>query len=256
MQMKPWFVLLALVACEGSASSGSDESDESESSSASGASESGGAELGGEDQGGAAQGGLDQGGAGATAPEPCSGFASEVVDVSYGPGAGFGQARMPHIVFGSPNGAGVSAGSLDVVSLGNGGQITLGFSDQRIIDGDGPDFIVFENAFFAGGQESAVFAELATVEVSVDGETWFAFPCTATAAPFGSCAGWHPVFANTSDPTIDPQDPSEAGGDAFDLAELGLSEARFVRITDRADITGLNGSFDLDAVALVHAVCD
>ncbi len=250
--MKPWFVLLALVACEGNASSGWDDADESESSSASGASEGGGgAELGGADQGG-----LDQGGAGATAPEPCSGFASEVIDVSYGPGAGFGQARMPHIVFGSPNGAGVSAGSLDVVSLGNGGQITLGFLDQRIIDGDGPDFIVFENAFFAGGQESAVFAELATVEVSPDGETWFAFPCTATAAPFGGCAGWHPVFANTSDPTIDPQDPSEAGGDAFDLAELGLSEARFVRITDRADLTGLNGAFDLDAVALVHAVCD
>ncbi len=45
-----------------------------------------------------------------------------------------------------------------------------------------------------------------------------------------------------------------AGGDAFDLAELGLSTARFVRIIDSgtSDYTGTSGGFDLDALAVVH----
>jgi hypothetical protein len=189
------------------------------------------------------------------APDPCSGFVVSVEAVTYGPGAGFGQDEMPGVVFGPPDGGGALKGSLDVLSLGNGGTITLGFGAQTIVDGDGPDFIVFENPFFAGGDESAPFFELATVEVSVDGATWTAFPCTASEAPFGACAGWRPVYAGTADPSIDPADPAVAGGDAFDLAALGLSEARFVRITDRPDQVGFQGAFDLDAVALVHAVC-
>ena len=37
-------------------------------------------------------------------------------------------------------GRGCSAGSLDVVSLGNGGSITVAFTDNAIVDGPGPDF--------------------------------------------------------------------------------------------------------------------
>jgi hypothetical protein len=91
--------------------------------------------------------------------------------------------------------------------------------------------------------------------VSDDGHSFVGFPCTASAPPFGSCAGWHPVYANPDKNSIDPTDPAVAGGDAFDLADLGVSHARYVRITDRVDITGLNGSFDLDAVSIVHAGC-
>ena len=43
--------------------------------------------------------------------------------------------------------------------------------------------------------------------------------------------------------------------DAFDLADVGLVEARWVRITDRVDLQGMNGVFDLDAVGLVNAAC-
>jgi hypothetical protein len=150
---------------------------------------------------------------------------------------------------------GDAAASLDVASLGNGGAITLGFAPSMIVDGPGPDFIVFENPFYAGGEKNSVFAELATVSVSADGQDFQAFPCTATAPPYGSCAGWHPVYANPDKNDIDPTDPTRAGGDAFDLADLGLSEARFVRITDREDLTGLNGVFDLDAVSIVNAAC-
>ena len=59
------------------------------------------------------------------------------------------------------------------------------------------------------------------------------------------------------DPTngIDPTDPAKAGGDAFDLAELGVSSARFVRIRDggTGHYSGVSGGFDLDAIAAVHA---
>ena len=51
-------------------------------------------------------------------------------------------------------------------------------------------------------------------------------------------------------------DPNDAGGDGFDLAALGVTQARFVRIRD----SGKNrygppsGGFDLDAIAIVHAI--
>lgn len=158
-------------------------------------------------------------------------------------------------MLGPPKGAGAIHGSLDVVTLGNGGSITLGFEPSWIVDRAGPDFVVFENAFYIDGDEDNPFAELASVEVSEDGEHFESFPCTATEAPYGSCAGWHPVFANPDVNTIDPTDPAVAGGDAFDLADLGVAQARYVRITDRVDLTGMNGLFDLDAVAIVNAGC-
>ena len=42
----------------------------------------------------------------------------------------------------------------------------------------------------------------------------------------------------------------EAGGDAFDLADLGLESANFVRIVDSG--ANILGGFDLDAVVIVH----
>ena len=186
----------------------------------------------------------------------CDGFANEVTSVTYGPGAGFGQDAMPDIVLGPPEGGGNLAGSLDVVSLGNGGSIVLGLAPQTLVDGPGPDFVVFENAFLAGGDPSAPFAEIGAVSVSEDGETWVDFPCTATESPYEGCAGWHPVFANARENEIDPHDPALAGGEAFDLADVGLSSARFVRITDRVDLTGVNASFDLDAIALANFTCE
>lgn len=205
---------------------------------------------------GGGSGGDSPAGSGGGAPaDACPDFASEVVAVAYGPGAGFGQDDFPDVVFGGPHGGGELSGSLDVLALGNGGSITLGFAQRRIVDGDGPDFIVFENAFWAGGDPDQPYAELATVEVSVDGETWQAFPCAALSMPYGSCAGWRPIYANLDDNDIDPLDPAVAGGDAYDLADLGLTEARYVRIVDREDQGGLSGMFDLDAISIVHGAC-
>ncbi len=192
----------------------------------------------------------------------CSGdaqlFATGVVDYEFGPGQANGQDDFPGSVLGPPEGAGCCQGALEgVVSLGNGGWVVLEFGDNAIVDGPGADFIVFENAFYVGGDEHNVFSELASVAVSEDGEHWTEFPCTASEPPYGSCAGWHPTLANFRTNDIDPRDPNVAGGDAYDLGDVCIPRARFVRITDRVDLDdALDGVFDLDAVAIVNAACD
>lgn len=175
-------------------------------------------------------------------------FATAVVQFSPGEGAGFGADKMPGIVLGAPKGHGVSRGSMDVLSLGKGGQITLSFAPRRIIDGQGDDLIVFENAFWSGGDPAAVFAELGRVELSQDGETWHAFDCQQDELPPLGCAGFSPSLECSDDSDIE-----NCGGDAFDLADLGLDFAHFMRITDLG-FAGEEPSagFDLDAVGLIH----
>ena len=193
------------------------------------------------------------------APSECDGsarFATSVVDYAFGPGQSFGQDKFPEAVLGPPRGGGCCGGSLDVTSLGDGGWVVLEFANDAIVDGEGPDFIVFENAFVpSSAPPESVYAELGRVSVSQDGQSWVSFPCTSTAYPFGGCAGWHPTFANADKNTIDPTDPAVSGGDPFDLADLGLGWARYVRIEDLPEIDGGTGTFDLDAVSVVHAGC-
>jgi len=177
-------------------------------------------------------------------PDP---FADILVAYAAGEGSGFGQEYLPDVVLGAPCGSG-DAGSLDVVSLGREGVILLEFDDIVLVDGEGPDLLVFENAFTG-------WPETGRVSVSEDGETWHEWPCDATDAAGGypGCAGVGLVWSHP-DNDIDPTNPDEAGGDAFDLADLGLSRARFVRITDSGanSYDGNTGGFDLDAIAVVH----
>lgn len=174
----------------------------------------------------------------------------EVVSVEYGVGAGFGQGDVfPDNILGPPDPlAGPSAPSStaeEVLTLGSSGSIVLAFRDGGILDGDGPDFTVFENPFLVAGGP-AVFREVALVAVSVDGVEWVEFPYATD--PFSGLAGVTP----TADPTH-PLDPSLSGGDSFDLANVGLSHAIYLRITDAGDSVTDNGdSFDLDAVAVIH----
>jgi hypothetical protein len=182
-------------------------------------------------------------------------FATGSPEHSFGPGQNTGQDLFPAPVLGPPKGGGMCMGSTDVVSLGNGGSVVLEFADNAIVDGPGPDFIVFENPFGQNCDPDKIFAELGTVGVSQDGVHFTDFPCTATMPPFGECSGWHPVFANADTNSIDPTDPAAAGGDSYDLADAGMKWARYVRVTDRADITGTAGVYDLDAVSIVHPAC-
>lgn len=182
-------------------------------------------------------------------------FITDVVAHHFGDGQNTGQAQFPTPILGPPKGGGACQGSTDVVSLGNGGWVIVAFAGNEIVDGPGPDFTVFENPFGINCDLSNIFAELATVGVSEDGVTFVDYPCTAVAPPYGECAGWHPVYANADTNTIDPLDPTVSGGDTYDLADVGLARARYVRIVDRPDLTGINGVFDLDAAAIVHPAC-
>ena len=175
-------------------------------------------------------------------------FADVVVSFSPGNNAGFGQDEYPDVVLGPPQGKGPNAGSLHVLSLGEEGEIVLGFDDVPIIDGPGVDVLVFENPFPG-------WPELGIVSVSEDGDTWFEWPCESTNSEeqYPGCAGFNPVLSHP-DNDISPTDPQTAGGEGYDLAELGLTEAWFIRITDAGvnGYEGVSGGFDLDAVAVVH----
>ncbi len=160
-----------------------------------------------------------------------------------GPDASFGHDALPEVALGPPEIAD-AGGSLDVVSLGCGGSITLAFDPPGIVDGPGPDMAVYENAFATG---DTTFAEPARVLVSDDGARWRAFECTLSGdgswPPLG-CAG---------------VTPSSEGGDPFDLADVGLDHARYVRLVDVSVAyygddtwcTGGAGGFDLDAIEAV-----
>lgn len=182
------------------------------------------------------------------APSP---FAVAVISFEPGPGAGFGQDAMPDIVLGPPDGGFTSQASTDVVSLGRGGVIVLEMGTE-FFDGDGLDLLVFENPFeIAGTSGGGVFSEPGEVAVSDDGEAWKSFACDPGAEPPNGCAGYGPVLAGSKN-DLDPTDPDVAGGDGFDLADLGLERARFVRITDRGEgASAPTAGFDLDAVAVV-----
>ncbi|MEZ4265385.1 MAG: cell surface protein [Myxococcota bacterium] len=183
---------------------------------------------------------------------PPSTYATEVVTFSPGPGAGYGQSKLPGVVLGAPVVLSSAQGSPDVLSLGQGGEIVLGFGGRAIADGPGPDFVVFENAFFIGGDPTLVFAEAGEVSVSEDGATWHTFPCAQDGDLAGAgCAGWTP--ARPFDTAALPLDPAVTGADAFDLADVGLGIARFVRVRDLSEGgEAPSAGFDLDAVGVVH----
>lgn len=189
------------------------------------------------------------------AAEKADPFVDRIVEFKPGEGAGHGQDQLPRIVLGPPKGEGKLAPSDDVLSLGKGGQITLEFVDNEVIDGPGPDLLIFENPFLrAPGDDPANgFFELARVEFSYDGKEWKQFPFDQITRQ--GCAGHHPVMAHPGENDISPVDPEKAGGDPFDLKEVGLKVIRFVRITDLDNPHGENGTagFDLDAVAAVHS---
>ncbi len=194
--------------------------------------------------------------------------ADSVVFVNYGASAGFGQESFPQIVLGMPKGAGPTMGSLDVLTLGDDGHITLFFQDEIMVDGPGPDLAVFENPFFISGNPNVAFVEAGIVEISVDGDSFIMHPfdfrpdfTPGNIGKFVGMAGVHPVFSNDGVP--DSRNPDSSGGDFFDLDSVGLENARFVRVTDVGssvyDTDGdlvidgsFSGGFDLDAIVAIH----
>jgi len=182
-----------------------------------------------------------------------------------GPGAGHGQAELPAVIQGGPTGGGRTRGAVSgVLALGVGGELVVDFGDYELVDGPGPDFVVFENAFETGPYNS--FSEPAVVGLSRAGTAtadFKDFPCDLAATsgdaagerwPHPGCAGVRPVLADVTQNCLPPTDPLQAGGDAFDLATLGWDSARWLRLRDAG--LGRSGTttkgFDLDAVVLIH----
>ncbi len=191
----------------------------------------------------------------ADAPIPCGAkaFADAVVSFLPGIGAGYGSAQYPANVLGAPSGGTATVPNTSpahILSLGCGGSIILEMNDCWIADGPGADLIVFENAFQYG--KSSLFAEPGVVGVSLYGNTFTEFPCQADTAGYPGCAGVHPTLSSPTN-GISATDPSMAGGDAFDLSNLGMDRARFVRIRDVSCTTagGPSAGFDLDSVSVV-----
>ena len=182
-------------------------------------------------------------------------WADEVVE--FHPGSNwseFGYDFFPYNVLGPPDpNSAISAyfGSTskeEILSLGHGGDITLKFTDNVVVNGAGVDFIIFENVFI-NLFTNTPWVEAGTVSVSQDGATFYPFPYDTTTLE--GLAGAHPVN-NTQNPT----EPQLSGGDAFDLDAVGLDWIRYVRISDMGDrwIEGpFQGDFDLDAVVAVNS---
>jgi len=180
--------------------------------------------------------------------------------VSYDPNVGNDWFDDPTAALGGPGGRGPYQSSFHVVTLGQQGSITLGFDEGLVIaDGSGADFIVFENPFIitsVPGSIGLTFAELIRVRVSSNGTDFVEFPTWCAAAdpghPFGGIdpslvggfAGVTCVSADANDPNndLDPFDPAQAGGDAFDLDDL----------RDAPEV--LDGRVDLDAIRYVRLV--
>ena len=169
-------------------------------------------------------------------------WASSVASIARGP-EDIADPNSPLASFGSPSNAlgMASASGGKVVSLGDGGSITLGFATP-IADGPGADFAVFENGFLAGSSGLA-YLELATVEVSSDGVHFFRFPdvsqtqATSQVGPFG--------LLDSTD-LHDLAGKYVAGyGTGFDLSELaGVSPDLNVNDVTEVRITDVVGSID------------
>lgn len=186
---------------------------------------------------------------------PCQGFIEAIVAFEAGAGDGFGQSRLPDVVLGPPRGGSEIWGGLDVLTLGAGGHVIVDTFPCKIVDEAGVDFIVFENAFYIGGNPEHPFAELARVSISEDGENFVDFPCEPEAHPYNGCAGWHPVLTHPNN-GVSPFAVEAAGGDPFDLGEIGVAQARYIRIDDLDSSGGFPPSvgFDLDAIAVVNGL--
>lgn len=201
----------------------------------------------------------------------CFLFASQVYAIDYitidtvysftpgtGQNAGQSETYYPQNIFGLPwaNADSIVPASMpsDLLSLGMGGEIVVGFKNHEITDGEGDDFYVYENVMYEQ-MVGVYFAEPAKVAVSQDGENWVEFPFDSLTLV--GCAGLRPTLK-----AEDTTDIRNRGGDGFDLSTLGLQAIKYIKITDITQMVKSNkehpyynvmlSGFDLDAVVGVN----
>lgn len=181
-----------------------------------------------------------------------------------GTGQNIGQSEeyFPANIFGIPSRIAseqvAEASQDEVLSLGFGGEIIVGNTDNLIVDKEGADFTIFENVFLNPITQK-LFKEPAVVSVSRDGVHYVDFPYNYENLE--GCAGTHVTYgdANYCDAKV-------SGGDSFDLSTVAMDSIRYIKIRDiTVDIkdeqnhkywdVSLSG-FDLDAVVIHNFVQD
>ncbi|MBQ6268602.1 MAG: T9SS type A sorting domain-containing protein [Bacteroidetes bacterium] len=191
-------------------------------------------------------------------------FIDTVYSVNWGSSQNFGRSEkyFPMNIFGPPSSTATkyvpAATEDEVCSLGKGGEIIVGCKNHYIVNGEGVDFIIFENVL-VNTANTKVFVEPAIISVSQDGENFVEFPFNSNT--FEGLAG-----LNWTNGGADPFDYSVSGGDGFDLSILGLDTISYIKIKDTALIAstldkshryyspiGMLSGFDLDAISIVYA---
>jgi len=183
----------------------------------------------------------------------------EVVEFNPGTGQNNGQDEeyFPENIFGFPSeiaSATTPESTPDeILSLGLGGEIIVRIKGSTIKDGPGYDFVIYENAF-NNPINGLIYSEPAKVAVSQNGMDYFEFPYNEK--DLSGCAGTKPTIGSEN------YDPDKYGGNKFDLADLGLKEIQYIKITDITEVIKndpeheyydptLTG-FDLDAVVGIY----
>lgn len=168
----------------------------------------------------------------------------------------------------------LGAADISTLSLGDSGQVVLTF-DPPIANGQGSDFVVFENGFKISGAGEA-FLEYAHVEVSSDGRQYVAFPSrylgdtlrqvagfgAVTPAQVEHLAGGYPGKGTGFDLEI------LKGNTQVDIARIthlrltdvvgsiqrgqGTRDSRGYPINDPFPTPFSSAGFDLDAVGVIH----
>ncbi len=165
-----------------------------------------------------------------------------VVSITRGP-QDITNPNSPLASAGTPSNAlGMADGSAGhIVSLGDGGSITLGFTTP-IANGPGADFAVFENGFLSGSAGLA-FLELAFVDVSSDDVNFFRFPSVSLTQTTTQVGGFGLLDASN---LHDLAGKYVAGfGTGFDLSELaGVSPLLDINHITEVRITDVVGSID------------
>jgi hypothetical protein len=147
-------------------------------------------------------------------PSPLPTPGSPGVDrvLAFNPGPGANKEYgNPEALLGDPDGI-EKPRYQGILQLGRGGSVLAAFTDNSIIDGPGPDFQIYG--------ESAK-DDFLLVEVSADGQLWRAYPKL----------------------------PESTG--PLDLADVGLSQAFYVRLTDLQPATATGA--EVDAVVALHS---
>ena len=168
-------------------------------------------------------------------------WAATVQNLTRGP-QDIAVVNSPPASFGVANNA-LGPNDGKVVSLGDGGQITVGFA-QPIRNGSGPDFAVFENGFLSGAP--LAFLELGFVDVSSDGTNFFRVPSESDTQTTTQVSGVGTLDASNLNNLAGKY---IAGyGTPFDLQDLvgvspllDVNDIRFVRVTDV--VGSINPSF-------------